>query len=322
MKYLKKFQFINESNESKEDNLSKYFKIIGLDKWSVLEIFSDLSDIGYSIESKFSKRDKGGKHIVSTLGYTEYLPCIIINVTRSDDNLGYDSESLNWDGGIYYDNSEDLLDSIYHSMSTLKSMIAGKAKLYWTVRNLNDISIRILFDKVDTGGIDFGPIREILKNDVFSIDRISIPMHEQHIIEDYQIIKTGSGYLEFMIINRPPNNGENSLIIGGERFSSKAIKNIANHIGITYNNLRSIEYISKNLINEVVNRINKKTNYHLQLDIINNQIKLADGTPIIQFYFEDRKLTTLEVTLSKGLFKNKTKKLELYYRLVEFNFIN
>jgi len=53
-------------------------------------------------------------------------------------------DATNWSGGVYYDDKEEVLDTLSSSVSMLRSMLKESAKVLVSVRSMSDINIRIV----------------------------------------------------------------------------------------------------------------------------------------------------------------------------------
>jgi len=138
MRYLKTYNIFESTEE-------KFFDSIPISKEDISDIFLDVTDLEYKLEFHQHYLTINGKYSKSKKGIGDYYPVIHLTLKRViHDNSG---DVLNWDGGIYYDDKEEVMDAIYHSTSMLRSKLKGIAKVLISIRNINYIDIRIVLDK-------------------------------------------------------------------------------------------------------------------------------------------------------------------------------
>ena len=167
--------------ESKEDLLSR----INADEDSIEEIFIDMVDLGYSymIDPVYISTSTGYPHR-RTRDVKDYYPGIEIDLNRNIDGKsisdGGSDDVRNWNGGIYFESELEIIDSIYNSIHRIKSMLNGKASVYYSLRSVNEIEIRIIFDKEQSDSlIDYERLEEIL-------DKLQIEEDHHHRSERYR----------------------------------------------------------------------------------------------------------------------------------------
>ena len=151
--------------ESKEELLSR----INVDDDSIEEIFIDMVDLGYSymIDQVYISISTGYPHR-RTRDVKDYYPGIEIDLNRNIDDKsisdGGSGDVRNWNGGVYFESKLEIIDSIYNSIHRIKSMLNGKASVYYSIRGVNDIEIRIIFDREQSDSfINYESVEDILK---------------------------------------------------------------------------------------------------------------------------------------------------------------
>ena len=150
--------------ESKEELLSR----INIDDNNIEEIFIDLVDNGYTllIDQVYISTSTGYPHRRKN-DVKNYYPGIEIGldreITEESISNGGKGDVRNWDGSIYFESDIDIIDSIYNSIHRVKSMLSNKASVYYSIRSVNHIEIRVIFDKEDNGSpIDYEEIENVI----------------------------------------------------------------------------------------------------------------------------------------------------------------
>ena len=151
---MKKFSKILEGKD-------KFFSDLNTSESEIKDICSDLIDDGYKCVISEEYISKNGKiyYIPNQAG--EYYPAIVIKLYRSTNIEDENGEAIqrlkndvrNWNGGIYYENDINLLKVLYEMIYRFESMFTSeKAEVFYSIRSLNDITIRITFniDKSDS----------------------------------------------------------------------------------------------------------------------------------------------------------------------------
>jgi hypothetical protein len=152
--------------ESKEDLLSR----INADDDNIEEIFIDMVDLGYTymIDPVYISLSTGYPHR-RTRDVKDYYPGIEIELDRTinDKSIsdGGSGDVRNWNGSVYFESELNIIDSIYNSIHRIKSMLDGKASVYYSIRNINHITIRIIFDREQSDSfINYEGVEDILKS--------------------------------------------------------------------------------------------------------------------------------------------------------------
>ena len=205
--------------ESKEELLSK----ISSNDNELEEIFIDLTDIGYTIltEPIYISTSTGNIYY-DKKDVKNFYPGIEIRLDRDiDDNKG---DFRNWDGGIYYENDDSILEHIYNSLHRIKSSFKDKANIYYSIRSINTIEVRLFFDKEEGNSvIDYEKVEEIvnkLQIEPIRNDRDRYRNLDGENIEGYSISydnswrRPGGQIHEFIIKLREV--GDNINIIGDD----------------------------------------------------------------------------------------------------------
>ena len=144
--------------ESKEELLSR----ISASDNELEEIFIDLTDIGYTIltEPIYISTSTGNIYY-NKKDVKNFYPGIEIRLDRNIDESKGDFR--NWDGNVYYENDDSILENIYSSLHRIKSSFKDKSSIYYSIRSINTIEIRLFFDKEEGNSvIDYEKIEEIV----------------------------------------------------------------------------------------------------------------------------------------------------------------
>jgi hypothetical protein len=206
---MKKFSRIVEGS----DNMSSLLSKINVTKDDLMEILVDLSDVGYTIdlEEVYVSTKDGYPHRKQS-STKDFYPGIEIGVYRktTDDEGGILSnynDVRKWNGGVYYENDISIIESITSIVYRLQSTFGDKSKVYYSLRSINDISIRILFDASSNDEpVDYDSFKKYLDDlETRRIDS-NISELEDESIEYYNIFRTISSGNIYKTEIRPNKN--------------------------------------------------------------------------------------------------------------------
>jgi hypothetical protein len=199
--------------ESKEELLSR----LSTSDDNLEEIFVDLTDIGYTIiTEQIYISTSSGNIYYDKKEVKNFYPGIEIRLDRHiDDKKG---DFRNWDGNIYYENDDSILEHIYNSLHRVKSSFKDKASIYYSIRSINTIEVRLFFDKEEGNSIiDYEKVEELvdkLQIEPRRNDRDRYRDLDGERIEGYSIFKFGGQIYEFVVKLREV--GDNINIIGND----------------------------------------------------------------------------------------------------------
>jgi hypothetical protein len=156
---MKKFSKILES---RKELLSK----LGTTEDEIEDALVDLTDLGFilTIEDVYLS-PSGTKHYDTdtVVGIPEYFPMIEIEIEKPKKE-GNEGEIMNWDGSVYYEENQLVLESISHSVYRLRSMFSGKARVFCAIRNIHHIVVRVVFEQeVGKDIVNFEEIWDLLQ---------------------------------------------------------------------------------------------------------------------------------------------------------------
>jgi hypothetical protein len=134
MKYLKKWKIFESVDKSDFG--------IGISEEDINDIFTEMMDMGYEINiERFYLTNKGNK-FYKKIGIDNFYPIVSIRLKREiNENSG---DATNWDGSVYYDKNNDILENINNSVDRLRSMVREFASVSVAFRSINEIKIRIV----------------------------------------------------------------------------------------------------------------------------------------------------------------------------------
>jgi hypothetical protein len=185
MRYLKHFKLFESIDDSDF--------MITLSDDDIKDIFMEIIDLGYEFNiSKFYLTDKGST-FKTKAGINRFNPIISIRLDKYiDDNYG---DSTNWDGSIYYEDRQELLDTLTDSVGRLRSMVGDSGKVSVAFRSISDIIIRISLPLQETEGYSFEKIDEVLVKLLRKYIGVNNEADFTNIINLYQTDLSGSTHL-------------------------------------------------------------------------------------------------------------------------------
>jgi hypothetical protein len=124
------------------------FSRLGVTEEEITDVFVNLTDEEYTIGYKTIFITPSGNEYYDTAGVPDYYPTLEITADR--DLSESSKETLNWNGSIYLENDINLLKLIYNTISRLKSMFPSTVSIYYSMRSLNHIELRVMFG-IETG---------------------------------------------------------------------------------------------------------------------------------------------------------------------------
>lgn len=157
---MKKFSKIFESKE-------ELLKKINSTDDEIRDICSDLLDEEYTMDIStcyigLNKKIYYNENECSG----QYYPTIKIDLSRKIDKndrgekLDKFDDVRNWNGGVYHESDVNLIKIIYDTCYRIESMFSDKSKVYYSIRSINDINIRICLDpKTSESEIDWVEVR-------------------------------------------------------------------------------------------------------------------------------------------------------------------
>ena len=303
--------------ESKEELLSR----ISVTDDEIEEMLIDLIDLGYyHISDSIYISTKTGHIHRRKKDSKEYYPGLEININRNiDDDKG---DYRNWDGGVYFEDDLSILDAIYNSIHRVKSMLGDRGSIYYSIRNVNDIQIRIVFDKESSGTlINYEMIEDTIKD---------LEIFKSHVRQDgygdLDGTRVNGYYIDFNQSWRRPGGDiyELKMAVGTDDSIESSVKE-------GHTNNKSEMWINFKLwCNKFLNKVNPDHNLKLKpitqvvrgksksgfviVDKDNPDVVLID----IICWYEDQE--TRKVITEKGGFLKKEKVVEyeiyeLYFRV-------
>lgn len=308
---MRKFSRIVEGKEE------EFFLKLGTTKAEIDDVFTDLYDYGYymDIEDVYISTTTGYPHR-SPKEAKEFYPGIEIDIKR---NLADDDDFRKWNGGVYYEPNFEVIEAIYSSIYRVQSMFKDKGQVYYSLRSVNEISFRIIFNTTKNDEpIDYESIDGHLSN--MQGERIGTQD-----IQDYTINRTWStGKTKFSVEISPVKER-------GGRISHKGVNIIDPQLPSDFIVKHMIDlgksdnkYKLRELGELYVKEFYKKCNHLNRLDI-NRRSDTQYGE--LRYDFTDSetdrvilKIRTsyedyaedVPVVVSRGIFKNKITKVNLY----------
>lgn len=311
MKYLKNYKLY--------ESVADIFKKLPIEESDISDILLDLKDVGFNIDYKSFFLSNTGKTYDDSRGIGDYYPVILISITRKKKDV---KDVRNWDGSLYFEDSESVLESIYHSISRLKNTL-NDYKVYFNIRNINEIYIRIVFDKVVQDEFNLETAMAEYKkliNEYYNIDAYNNRYDET----DY---KTFYGFEEGLTSRSTtsfeikPIKGRDTQIdiVNPDNILSHIIKR--SKIYIENNNKSDLNNIFKLFLEEYTKRLNFK-----------NLVKIKEGSTTFRIVNSITKDTYITIDLfhepygtykylkKKGIFKNTYGEYNLYKLDVDARF--
>jgi hypothetical protein len=122
---------------------SEAFDFITDNREEIEEVFQDLIDLGYEFKISTYHTNDNFSEIRSKIldRIPSYYYGFEISLEKKTDS---DSDERNhrWDGSFFYEESTNILDEIHKSIGRFKKTY--NYKIYYTLRNLNNIEIRVI----------------------------------------------------------------------------------------------------------------------------------------------------------------------------------
>lgn len=300
---MKKFSKLNESQHSSYTSL---LHNAGISKLEIKDICQDLIDEGYKLKvsEKFLSSDFSdyGNIKDHPNASPEFYPMIIIYLER---DVEKSDDSRNWDGSIYYENSIDILNYIYHIIKSLKSLIDKDLKIYYSLQTINSINIRLIY-----------PLKKNdLKLDINSIKNFINNIESFDIGDGYKITKGDYGDSENQFVIIPPTD-----------ISSNILKNMkdSNDDNVVKRNINSTDNereICKKfdiIINEIYKFCKKNANVTLNHKestscefTYESDISL-DNIEIVKFSIHSEPYFEKKIIIDNSYFNKKIKKFTFY----------
>jgi len=201
LKYLQSYKlFESNSQYTKSDILNS----IGITEDEIKDICQDLIDYEYvvKLDTRFISLT-GNIHREPNRSH-EFYPCLSISLKREIDS----KDPRSWDGSIYYEDDENIISEIHHIIGRIGSTLENEtSKVFYSIRNINDIEIRITTPSVKTDNL-------ITNSEMTSIlDQKSIWTGLE---VDRHSIQVGSHYEKYIKIEPEDINGLIKSVTDGE----------------------------------------------------------------------------------------------------------
>jgi hypothetical protein len=306
MKYLKAYKIFESIEED-------FFEKLPISKEDISDIFLDVTDLDYILEISQYYLSSDGKTLRS-IGINDYHPVIHLSIHKYiDDKYG---DISNWDGGIFYDEKQEIIDSIYHSVSMLRSKLSGFAKVLIAFNNMDNINIRIVLDKVKVDGFTFKEFGRILfklctdsknsKSNDFSI--LKNLYHGPYMVDKNEVIITPNldeltdynnpkTRIDF-IINRIVSEGDSDNRSQLNSCFGEFIRNLQSEIRKRFPN------ISINMKSDMCRFYDKET-----------------GDIYLEMFYDYDQLRFFTIVDKKGLFKPKVvREINLYEMIIDIKY--
>lgn len=246
MRYLKKFRLFESIDESDFT--------INLSDEDIKDIFMEIVDLGYEFNiSKFYLTNKGST-FRSKVGIDSFYPIISIRLNKDiSDDYG---DSTNWDGSIYYEDRDDLLDTISDSVARLRSMVGKSGRVSVAFRSISDINIRISLPLKEQDSFSIERIDDILLKLIRRYTGVNNQADFTNIINLYQTDLAGSTHLHSRsfditpIFDRYPLNTEEPTTPGDFIISKMLTDNVDD-------NMSQLNSIFGIILREFLENINK-----------------------------------------------------------------
>ena len=331
---MKKFSRLVESKTDESDFLKK----LNISHEDLEEIFIDLSDMGYSmsLEDVYISTSTGYPHRRSS-ETKEFYPGLEIDLHRETDDRNGKSLSKfddvrKWNGGIYYEDDIHVLESITNVIHRLESMFENKSTVYYSLRSLNELSIRVMFEVAQNDeAIDYEQVKGYID------DLQAEPRHNA-------IFSTLDGdRIDYYRLFRHWSSGNNYTTeihpIKNERGARVNINNPVNSADfiikdIIENGKTDNKYQLNSIFDTYVKKLYRNANSLYRLELV----KLKDseyGEPSYNIVDKDSKSKLVEirssyedfapnvnVLLQKGLFqKDKVAKVNIYYMEIKIKLV-
>jgi len=310
---MRKFSKIVESR-------SELFSRLSTTQEDIEEALVDLSDNGYDIDIEDIYISPSGKVHYDTVGVPEYYSALRIDIKRPSTSIENSMGDVrNWDGSVYYEKDINILESIYHSITRLKSTFSGKAEVYYCFRSVNTISISVIFN-IETGKsvINFEDVSEYMN---------SLSNYTTHRIfsDNYLVEVTGSSgdKSKSVKISIPRKD----YMDHGVNFANP--KDEIDRIvrSIIDDNKPDNKYQLKKVFDLYVKKLFQKSNITGKLSIVTQFDEVVfmnteTKEPVIKIdSWYDEYSANNKVMTKKGVFKNEYKTFDIYQMSLTVNFI-
>lgn len=288
--------------ESKEEFLTK----LGTSEEEIKDICSDLVDEGYVLRISNEYLGMNG-HAYDTPNQTKnYYPLIDIELDRKmSDTSEYGDKTTKdkfsdvrmWNGGVYYEGDVSLLKMIYEIVYRFESMFTSeKAEVFYSIRNINDINIRITFGlEESTSALDFGEVKKYLKN--------------RDLIGGFYVIEdTMTSGNNKITLNIQAETAESS------KYYREFVKEILD--SNEKNNLDDLKNLAKKYAESIFTFCKESNSKikgkYLEHPGAGSYYVISEGKPLIEFKYNFEKEDEMNIVTKKGIFKNETTKITIY----------
>lgn len=236
------------------------FNQLPISEEDVRDIFVEMEDLDYKIKISEIFLTKSGHTFKNNKGISEYYPIISISIDKYiPDEFG---DETNWNGGVYYEEKQEVLDIMTNSIATLKSHLSGKARVLTAIRNMGDINIRIVLPfVVNPDEISLEELHDIAKKTINNYRGFNDNAYLSNLINLYHTeFTTSQGFKTFSfdispILDRVPNVLPSGQIIIDSTSGSLIDKIIKSN---QTDNKEQLYSVYNQIVKEILVDINKK----------------------------------------------------------------
>lgn len=303
--------------ESKEEET--IFNKLPISKEDIKDIFIELEDMDYKIKMSENFLTKSGHTFKSNKGISEYYPVISISINKLIDDFG---DEINWDGGVYYEEKQEVLDIISNSVAALKSHLSGKARVLVAIRSMNDINIRIVLPfVVNSDEISLEDLNEIANKVIDNYRGFNRDANFSNLINLYHIFTTTSIVFKTFSFDIEPIVGT-GYVVSKDSATDKIVDKILKNNQT--DNKEQLMSIYNTIVRDILSEVNKKYE-DVKLRVI------SASQPIYQFYINDKILFSVNPCYyefrwvdvpvgKKTIFNRKKQRIQLYKLYVKLDF--
>jgi hypothetical protein len=201
-----------------------------------------------------------------------------------------------WDGGVYYEGNIETLKLIYEICYRIQSTFnSDDSKVYFSLRNINEVKVRITFALEESKSpISFHELKDFIE------ERLS---YED---DDYNGSYIGGSSNNFRIEINPKNSNS-------QNYNREFIERLLEKDGNDNEYLKDIVFIKiiKNLL-----KFCQKSNHKIylgdyQVGNSGEVYLMFDSKQLVRISYSFFDVEPINIIVSKGIFKNKTKKVTI-----------
>jgi hypothetical protein len=314
---MKKFTKLFENKES-------IIQVLDITEDEIRDICQDLIDeFEYDLDINYEwMSTKTGTRFSTPNQAIESYPIMTIELKRNVDDK---KDPRNWNGGIYYENDDNIIKRIYEVIYRIKSLCNEEGvKIFYSTRSINQIEIRIS-TPIEKSKVSFN--KEKIYNFIKNISDINLYEYQARTSNDWKAIGKIENEIKVIISTLKKSFDNNYKKYSDESIDSLVFRKVFN--GET-NNLSDFGKISEIFAFEMLDvcREDAKTaqivEYYTNSDGSTDFfIKDGDHT-FLKVEFKNEKLQTIDVTIpNKNGFWNSTKnvKFDLYVLYANVKFL-